>query len=104
MSEHDEDQQGETTIQERIRTRTPRPYKVVLLNDDYTTMDFVVSVLESIFKKSPAEAVKIMLSVHKNGYGVCGTYAKQIAESKVQQVHDKAEASGYPLRCTMEEA
>jgi ATP-dependent Clp protease adaptor protein ClpS len=79
-------------------------YKVMLINDDYTTMDFVVSILETVFKKSPAEAVRIMLQVHKRGSGVCGIYSKQIAETKIKTVHDRARGEGYPLRCTMEEA
>jgi ATP-dependent Clp protease adaptor protein ClpS len=67
-------------------------------------MDFVVSVLETIFKKSPAEAMQIMLRVHKTGQGVAGIFAKQIAETKIALVHDAARSAGFPLRCTMEEA
>lgn len=93
----------ETLTKERTRTRTPKQYRVILLNDDYTTMDFVVSILETIFFKSPAEAVQIMLKVHSVGKGVCGMYEKQIAETKVLQVHERARAAGYPLRCVMEE-
>jgi|LakMenEpi03Aug12_release.lakeMendotaPanAssembly.Ray.scaffolds.fasta_scaffold2228657_1 ATP-dependent Clp protease adaptor protein ClpS len=93
-----------TAVAERTRTRTPKQYTVFLLNDDFTTMDFVVSVLEAVFRKSPAEAVQIMLSVHQRGRGVCGTYAREIAETKVEQVHDRAAEAGYPLRCIMEEA
>lgn len=104
MSDEQHSSGTDTVEEERVRTKTPKSYKVILLNDDYTTMDFVVSVLETIFKKTPAEAVRIMLNVHNKGYGVCGIYAKQIAEAKIAQVHDKAKASGYPLRCTMEEA
>jgi ATP-dependent Clp protease adaptor protein ClpS len=93
-----------TVTRDRAKTRTPKLYKVILLNDDYTTMDFVVSILETVFKKSPAEAVRIMLNVHHKGFGVCGVYTKEIAESKIAIVHDRAQASGYPLRCSMEEA
>ena len=92
-----------TAPRERTKVRTPKLYKVLLLNDDYTTMDFVVAVLETIFKKSPSEAVQIMLSVHKAGQGLCGVYAKEIAEAKLQAVHEKARGEGYPLRCVMEE-
>lgn len=94
----------DTVVEERIRTKTPKLFKVLLLNDDYTTMDFVVSILESVFRKTPAEAVQIMLAVHNQGKGLCGVYAKEIAETKVQQVHEQAEGAGYPLRCVMEEA
>ena len=93
----------ETITRDDIKVRKPKLYKVILLNDDYTTMDFVVAVLESIFKKSPAEAVQIMLAVHKQGRGVCGVFSREIAETKVQQVHQRAHASGFPLRCAMEE-
>lgn len=75
----------------------------MLLNDDYTTMDFVVSVLETVFMKSPAEAVQIMLKVHRQGQGLCGVFSKQIAEAKVEVVHQRAREAGYPLRCVMEE-
>lgn len=93
-----------TVIKEKSKTKTPKSYKVILLNDDYTPMDFVVSILESIFQKSPAEAVRVMLQVHTQGAGLCGIYALQIAETKVQQVHERALQQGHPLKCTMEEA
>lgn len=94
----------ETISREDIKARRPKLYKVILLNDDYTTMDFVVAVLESIFQKSPAEAVQIMLQVHNKGQGLCGIYPKQVAEAKVSQVHQRAQSEGFPLRCSMEEA
>jgi ATP-dependent Clp protease adaptor protein ClpS len=94
---------SETIVEERIKVKKPKMFKVLLVNDDYTTMDFVVSILETVFRKSPAEAVRIMLQVHKRGAGLCGIYSKQIAEAKIQLVHEKARAEGYPLRCTMEE-
>ena len=101
---HDDNQGGiETITRDKISTREPKMYRVILLNDDFTTMDFVVAILETVFKKSPAEAVQIMLQVHNKGRGLCGVYAKQIAEAKVEQVHKKARAAGYPLRCTFEE-
>ncbi len=93
-----------TIPKEKHRVKHPKMYRVILLNDDYTTMDFVVSVLESIFMKSPAEATQIMLQVHHRGKGICGVYAKQIAEAKVVQVHQRARTAGHPLRCSMEEA
>jgi ATP-dependent Clp protease adaptor protein ClpS len=94
---------SETIVEERIKVKKPKMFKVLLVNDDYTTMDFVVSILETVFRKSPAEAVRIMLQVHKRGAGLCGIYSRQIAEAKIQLVHEKARAEGYPLRCTMEE-
>ena len=94
----------ETVEREDLKVRRPKLYKVILLNDDYTTMDFVVSILENIFKKSPAESAQIMLAVHKQGQGLCGVYPREIAETKVQQVHKCARDEGFPLRSTMEEA
>ncbi|MCX8028141.1 MAG: ATP-dependent Clp protease adapter ClpS [Thermodesulfovibrionales bacterium] len=80
----------------------PRLYKVILLNDDYTTMDFVVYILERIFNKSPLEATAIMLNVHKNGRGVAGIYPKDIAETKINEVHQIARDNNYPLMCSLE--
>ena len=93
---------ADTEVVERTTTRVPRQYRVVLLNDDYTPMEFVVAVLEGIFKKTPAEAVQIMLHVHQRGRGVAGVFAKEIAEAKIVQVHEQARGEGHPLRCTME--
>jgi ATP-dependent Clp protease adaptor protein ClpS len=93
-----------TAVEERVRVKKPKMFKVLLINDDYTTMDFVVAILETVFKKSPAEAVRVMLQVHQRGHGICGIYSRQIAESKIKIVHDKARDEGFPLRCTMEEA
>lgn len=80
----------------------PPWYKVVLLNDDYTTMDFVVEVLKHVFQKSEEEANRIMLNVHQNGFGVCGLYPHEIAETKVDLVDNLARERGFPLKCTME--
>lgn len=82
----------------------PPQYRVYLLNDDYTTFDFVVKVLVTIFKKSIEEAVKITSDVHHQGQGVCGVYNKQIAETKVALVEETSKQAGFPLKCTMEEA
>lgn len=90
-------------LSERIKVKKPRQYKVILLNDDFTTMDFVVQILEGVFMKSPSEAVQIMLQVHHQGKGVCGIYPKQIAEAKSELVHKRAQAEGFPLRCVIEE-
>ncbi len=100
---YDEDAGVITIPKRRARTKYPILYKVYLLNDDYTTMDFVVDILESVFQKTPAEAVSIMLHVHNLGKGLCGAYIKQIAEAKVNIVHEKARLAGFPLKCVMEE-
>jgi ATP-dependent Clp protease adaptor protein ClpS len=92
----------EVEVKERQKTERPRLYKVFLLNDDYTTMDFVVHVLESVFRKGPIEATKIMLHVHHKGRGLAGVYTRDIAETKISQVHDLAKENEYPLRCEME--
>lgn len=86
------------------KTRKPHNYKVFLLNDDYTTMDFVVHILKMLFHKSPVEATQIMLHVHKNGKGLAGVYTRDIAETKVDRVHRLAREHGFPLRCAMEKA
>lgn len=100
-------QQGEPggKVAERPQTdqKVPRRYKVLLHNDDYTTMEFVVETLERVFSKSPAEAYRIMMQVHVNGLGVCGAYPYEIAETRVALVHERARARGYPLRASMEE-
>ena len=98
-----------TQLKEHIATRSedsidePRMYKVLLHNDDYTTMDFVVQVLESVFYKPPAEAAQIMLNVHEKGIGVCGIYTAEIAETKVAMVAHMAKQRGFPLKCSMED-
>ena len=83
-------------------TDEPPLFRVFLLNDDYTTMEFVVGVLRHVFHKPPAEATRIMLTVHRQGMGVCGTYPREVAETKVETVHTLAREHGFPLRCTME--
>jgi ATP-dependent Clp protease adaptor protein ClpS len=90
-------------VQYDERTAEPPKYKVILLNDDYTTFDFVIGVLIQVFKKPEIEAVQITMDVHKRGYGLCGIYTKEIAETKVGTVHEMSEAAGFPLRCIMEE-
>lgn len=95
---------SKSEVLERTKSKSTKPpmYKVYLLNDDYTTMDFVVEILEAIFRHPPVTAVSIMLSVHKNGKGLAGIYTKEIAETKVAQVHSAAARSGFPLKSIME--
>lgn len=81
----------------------PRRFRVLLHNDDYTTMEFVIAVLREIFRKTEEEASAIMLSVHEKGIGQCGVYTHEIAETKVAQVHTRARRAGFPLKCTLEE-
>jgi ATP-dependent Clp protease adaptor protein ClpS len=93
-------------VQERVKPKKQDPilYKVVLLNDDYTTMEFVVHVLESVFGQSPAQAYRVMMNVHVNGKGVAGVYPWEIAETKVETVTSLAREAGFPLRAAIEEA
>lgn len=93
----------DTITRNDTRVKKPKLYKVFLLNDDYTTMDFVVAVLEGIFQKSPSEATRIMLEVHHKGSGLCGVYPKEIAEAKIVAVENRAQQEDYPLKCFMEE-
>ena len=84
------------------QAKEPKKYKVLLHNDDYTTMDFVVEVLIRVFRKNEAQATAIMLSVHNQGFGVCGVYTAEVAETKVDLVHRLAKSAGFPLKCSME--
>jgi ATP-dependent Clp protease adaptor protein ClpS len=89
-------------VKERQEVKSPPLYKVFLINDDYTTMDFVIHVLEEVFHKPPVEAAQIMLHVHKNGKGLAGIFTREIAETKTDTVHDLSRQNGFPLKCTME--
>jgi len=102
MGEHEYQPGGGLAVEERHKTKKPPLYKVYLLNDDYTTMDFVVYILETIFHKLPAEALEIMLHVHKRGIGLAGVYTREIAETKVDAVHGLAHENEFPLQCIME--
>lgn len=93
---------GEVLERTRQETKKPELFKVLLLNDDYTTMEFVVEILESVFNKAPAEAYRIMMAVHTQGQGLCGVYPFEVAETKVATVVDLARGNGFPLRATME--
>jgi ATP-dependent Clp protease adaptor protein ClpS len=96
--------QGQTSVitREKAKTKKPSMYKVLLLNDDYTPMEFVVHVLQTFFAKTVEDATRIMLHVHQKGVGVCGVYTFEVAETKVTQVMDFARKHGHPLQCTME--
>lgn len=94
--------QEQENVQTRERLEKPRRYKVLLHNDDYTTMEFVVFILQDIFHHSPAEATRIMLAIHKVGVGVAGVYTREAAETRVDQVLRLAEEAGHPLQCSME--
>ena len=91
-------------VLERTRQETKKPelFKVLLLNDDYTTMDFVIEILETVFHKQPAEAYRIMMLVHTQGKGLCGVYPFEVAETKVDTVVTLARENGFPLRAAME--
>jgi ATP-dependent Clp protease adaptor protein ClpS len=91
-------------VQEKTKTKKPSMYKVLMLNDDYTPMEFVVHVLERFFNKSREEATQIMLHVHRRGVGVCGVFTYEVAETKVTQVMDCARQHQHPLQCTVEKA
>ena len=93
---------GEILERTRQETKKPELFKVLLLNDDYTTMDFVIEILENVFNKAPAEAYRIMMAVHTQGQGLCGVYPFEVAETKVATVVDMARGNGFPLRAAME--
>ncbi len=104
----DNDRRGRTdpstgvVVKAKPKTKKPSMYKVLLLNDDYTPMEFVVHVLERFFAKSREEAMRIMLHVHRRGVGVCGVFTFEVAETKVTQVVDFARRNEHPLQCTLE--
>jgi len=104
MSDKDDRRDNDTSVITKTRTRTQRPplYKVLLLNDDYTPMEFVVHVLERFFGMSHAQAFDLMLTVHKKGVAVVGVFSFEVAETKVAQVMDFARRHQHPLQCTME--
>jgi len=110
MSTHDHDQDHDhddgfhtgLVVKPRPKTKRPSMHKVLMLNDDYTPMEFVVHVLERYFGKNNDEATRIMMHVHQRGVGVCGVYTYEVAESKVMQVMDLARQNQHPLQCTIE--
>ncbi len=96
------DREGELEVEERTQTKRPRRYRVLLHNDDYTTMDFVVHVLEAVFRRDRTEAIRIMLAVHNEGVGVAGTYTREVAETKLQRAQTLAQEHGMPLQLSMQ--
>jgi ATP-dependent Clp protease adaptor protein ClpS len=101
-----EQRETDGAVRERVKPKKQDPtlYKVVLLNDDYTTMEFVVHILEGVFEQSPAEAYRVMMQVHINGRGIAGVYPWEVAETKVTTVTSLAREAGFPLRAALEEA
>jgi ATP-dependent Clp protease adaptor protein ClpS len=102
MGDKKVDLQGSVLTEDIVETKEPPRYKVLLHNDDYTTMEFVVSILENIFQKTRQDATKIMLNVHNDGVGIAGVYTREICETKIAIVHELAKKNQYPLRCSME--
>lgn len=101
-SDQDNEPQNSLLLKTRTKTQKPGLYKVLLLNDDYTPMEFVIHILERFFNKNRHEATDIMLHVHRRGVGLCGVFTYEVAETKVNQVMDFARANEQPLQCTME--
>ena len=98
------DEQVGVATKTRSRTKKPKQYKVLMLNDDYTPMEFVVMVLKRFFRMDLEQATQVMLHVHQRGVGVCGVFPYEVAETKVTQVMDYARANQHPLQCTLQEA
>ena len=99
---HQNQEESGVAVKEKRQLRRPHHYKVLIHNDDYTTMDFVVLVLKKCFGKSQEEAMQIMLNVHQQGMGICGIYTYEVAETKCQKVMVFARQNGHPLKCTIE--
>jgi len=104
MAKPTTDNQTRADVKRCTRLRQPPMYTVLMHNDDYTTMEFVVEALGAVFHKSPTESNRIMLHIHFKGFGVCGAFPYEIAETKVSKVHDMARREGFPLRCSLEKA
>jgi ATP-dependent Clp protease adaptor protein ClpS len=102
MSNYDPEVEESVESETDYDVEEPPMYRVMLLNDDYTTMEFVVEVLVYVFQKSPEEATRIMLNVHRSGVGICGIYPFEVAETKVNTVETLARENGFPLKCIME--
>ena len=102
MAENKNRREGSVLVEDTIETKEPRLYKVLLHNDDYTSMEFVIAILETVFHKSANDATKIMLNVHNEGFGIAGVYTREICETKISVVHELAKKNEFPLRCSME--
>lgn len=103
MSDKELLKEPDVSTSKEFKESKPRQFRVLMHNDDYTTMEFVVDVLEEVFNKSSIEANRIMLSVHIKGTGVCGLYPRDVAETKINRAHSMARKEGLPLMCSMEE-
>jgi len=104
MASEEENTHTGIVTKEKVRVKKPSMFKVLLLNDDYTPMDFVIEVLEKFFHKKRHQATEIMLNVHNKGMGVCGVYTHEVAETKVTAVNEYARQNEYPLQCTTDKA
>jgi len=103
MAKEDSVLQDKTRVTERDSLQEPPRYKVLLHNDDYTTMDFVIMILQTVFQKNTDEATRIMLSVHHQGIGIAGVFTREIGETKIAIVHRMAKRNQFPLKCSLEE-
>ena len=102
VQSHNGDEDTQVAVRERVKTKTPPLYNVLLLNDDYTPMEFVVVILEKYFQKDHASATEIMLQIHNEGRARCGTYPYELAETKVALVTEESRKAGHPLQCVLE--
>ncbi|MBX7147603.1 ATP-dependent Clp protease adapter ClpS [bacterium] len=103
-NKHESQTEGEAQVATKERVKVPKMYQVILLNDDFTPMDFVVWILESVFHKTKDEAIRVMLEVHQKGKGICGVYTHDMARTKMMHVNHLAKKSEHPLQCIMEPA
>ncbi|WP_031485250.1 ATP-dependent Clp protease adapter ClpS [Maridesulfovibrio frigidus] len=101
MSKYSEDSDSNVLFKDELKE--PRKYKVLLHNDDYTSMEFVIAVLVQVFRKTEEESTDIMLKVHNDGFGICGIYTAEVAETRVEMVRQLATQAGFPLKCSIEE-
>ncbi|HEA70255.1 hypothetical protein LCGC14_1800580 [marine sediment metagenome] len=102
MAPYNHETEGDTLVKTEREVKEPPLYKVLLHNDDYTTMEFVVEILLHVFNKSVEDSTAIMLNVHQKGIGLCGVYTHEVSETKMDMVHTLAQEHGFPLKCTME--
>jgi ATP-dependent Clp protease adaptor protein ClpS len=102
MSDQKNHNEGSVLTEDIVEVKEPKLYKVLLHNDDYTSMEFVISILETVFHKSPNDATQIMLNVHNEGVGIAGVFTREICETKISLVHQLANKNKFPLRCSLE--